>query len=39
MCVLKCTAFSEYLSKEGECYVVYENGNFVNSAAQQAVMQ
>ena len=39
MCVLKCNAFSEYLSKEGECYVVYEDGKFVSAAAEKAVMQ
>ena len=39
MCVLKCTALNEFLSNEGKCYVVYENGSFVNSAAEQAVMQ
>ena len=39
MCVLKCRAFSEYLSKEGDCYVVYEDGKFASAAAEKAVMQ
>ena len=39
MCVLKCRAFSEYLPKEGDCYVVYEDGKFASAAAEKAVMQ
>ena len=36
-CVLKCRAFSEFLSKEGECYVVYEDGKFASPAAKRAL--
>ena len=35
-CVLKCRAFSEYQSKEGECHVVYEDGKFASAAAKRA---
>ena len=35
-CVLKCRAFSEFLSKEGKCHVVYEDGTFASVAAKQA---
>lgn len=36
-CVLKCKAYSEFLSKEGECYVVYEDGKFASPAAKRAL--
>ena len=39
MCILKCKALAELFSKEGECYVVYEDGKFVSAAAEKAVMQ
>lgn len=39
MCVLKCQALSDLYSKEGACYVVYEDGNFVNAAAERATTQ
>ena len=39
MCVMKCRAVTEYLSKKGRCYVVYENGKFVNAAAEKAIRQ
>ena len=39
MCTLKCVALSELLSKEGECYVVFEDGKFASAAAEAAVTQ
>ena len=39
MCVMKCQSFSELYSKEGKCYVVYEDGKFVNTAAEKATLQ
>ena len=39
MCILKCKALGELFSKEGECYVVYEDGKFASAAAEAAVMQ
>ena len=38
-CVLKCGAFSEFLFKEGMCYVVYEDGKFASPAAERALMR
>ncbi len=39
MCTLKCVALSELFSKEGECYVVFEDGKFASAAAEAAVTQ
>ena len=35
-CVWKCKVFSEFLSREGECHVVYEDGKFASPAAERA---
>ena len=39
LCILKCQSFSELSSKEGTCYVVYEDGKFVNAAAEKTTSQ
>ena len=39
MCILKCVALSELFSREGECYVVYEDGKFASPAAEAALTQ
>ena len=39
MCILKCKAAEEWFSKQGTCYLVYEDGKFASTAAQQAVAQ
>lgn len=36
---MKCEAFSEYYSRPGRCYVIYEDGKFASSAAEQAVLR
>ena len=39
MCILKCNAISEWYSREGRCYLIYENGEFASGAARQAITQ
>ena len=39
VCVLKCNALTELFSKNGECYVVYENGKFASAAAEASMKQ
>ena len=39
MCVLKCKAIGEWLSEQGECYLVYEDGKFASAAARNALTQ
>ena len=43
LCVLKCDGLAEWLSARnpamaGKCYVVYENGEFVNETARRALV-
>ena len=43
LCVLKCDGLAEWLSARnpamaGKCYVVYENGEFVNETARRALI-
>ena len=38
-CVWKCKVFSEFLSREGECHVVLEDGKFASPAAELAITQ
>ena len=38
MCVLKCNAIAQWYAVEGACYVLYEDGQFANAAAEQAAM-
>lgn len=37
MCILKCRALTEWNSKQGKCYLIYENGKFASAAAREAM--
>lgn len=39
MCVLKCNALASFHSMEPNCHVVFEDGQFVNAAAEAALRQ
>ena len=39
MCILKCKAIEEWSSKQGGCYLIFEDGKFASAAAQKAVTQ
>ena len=38
-CVMNCRAVTKFLSRPGECYVVYANGEFASDAAKRAFTQ
>jgi hypothetical protein len=38
-CVLRCKAYSEMYSQEGDCYVIFEDGKFASEAAEAALTQ
>ncbi|MCY4284844.1 MAG: hypothetical protein OXC65_05800 [Thiotrichales bacterium] len=39
MCMLECRAAMEWFGRDGDCYLVFENGQFASAAARRALIQ